>query len=141
MKTITLALFTAILALGQDVTDVRAIAKTATVANTIVATITGTDGTICKLAKVAGNTISAVFACGNTASTNVMRTAQLQATGTAPSTQILGQDTVLCLLVLNPTSAAYPAGTVGNTPAKGLGWSCTGDGISANIQTGSVVWP
>lgn len=135
--------------LGQEtnVTDVHTTAKIALAANTFLLTLTSSAGTSCKLAKVSGSTISAVFACGSPDSKNVLRTAQIQATSTGPEVQILGQlpfsttvgQGILCIIGLNPTSSPVTFGSVGTAPAVGISWSCSVDAVT--IQTGTANWP
>ena len=101
-------------------------------------TITGTDGTVCKIIKVPNASIYAWFSCTN--GTNLLKSAQITSTGTVIQNNsfIVGQ--VACLIAANPTAAAITEGSLGPVPASGIAWSCA-DGDGSTVTTGSVAWP
>ena len=119
------------------------IATLAANASTTLVTVTGSEGTVCKLNKQPGATILAVWSCSSGDSKHVVKTAQIQNASTVLGLDVLssgqGPGGPMCLVPSNPTSSAIAAGSVGTVPAKGIGWSCTGDGTT--IASGTAVWP
>ena len=140
---LTATLLLASAACAQNVTDVYAIATLAANASTTLVTVTGREGTVCKLNKQPGATILAVWSCSSGDSKHVVKTAQIQNASTVLGLDVLssgqGPGGPMCLVPSNPTSSAIAAGSVGTVPAKGIGWSCTGDGTT--IASGTAVWP
>lgn len=138
---ITLCILTAAGAAGQDITDLYRLIQQGIAQNTLLVTITGTDGTVCKLVKINGPTISVGYTCKSADGKDVMSPVLMSTTSAVIGQKMLNQGATLCFLGFNPTVASYNFGSFGIAPSKGIAWSCTGDALSANIQNGTAVWP
>ena len=134
-----LLVMAALAARAQDITDVFAIITAARSVSTVLVSLTGTDGTVCTLAKLSTNTISATWRCASADGKQVIKPATISSTSATSGTLALGQGAVLCLIAVNPTASAVTYGSLGSIPASGIGWSCTAD--STTIKNGTAVWP
>jgi hypothetical protein len=135
---------------GQDIRDVLNIQSLAATTNTLAVSVTATqgDGTVCKLTKVSVASIALLISCASSDGKITLGTATVRATGTSTPILPVGQGDVVCLVVVNPTTAAVPFGSLGSVPANSVAWTC-----STNIRTagaisgqtvpvnGSVSWP
>jgi hypothetical protein len=123
---------------AQSILDLLNLQHVITSNWTLEQTITGTDGNVCSIIKVPNATIYAWFSCVN--STNLLKSAQIVATGTAIQNNsfIVGQ--VACLIAANPTAAAATEGSLGSVPASGIAWNCA-DGDGSTIVKGTATWP
>ncbi len=135
---LSLALVLPIVATAQTVADVQTVAAMATANNTPIQTITGTDGTVCNLTKVAGKTIYAAFGCSLAGQT--MKPIPIQSTSSVSGYVQVGQGSVLCLIGINPTATGVSFGSVGTAPPVGIAWACI-PGPSGTIVSGSIIWP
>lgn len=154
MKSFILCLAFAVAIPAQTVTALANAQQLLLLTQTPGATITASqgDGTACTITKLAGSAIIFIQAC-----TNAVATASLppivRASGTtAATTEILSAGDVMCMLLINPTTAAITMGTLGPAPANGIAWTCTtnirssqASGSSVTGQTtpvtGSLTWP
>src|ERR1035438_2220288 len=123
---------------GQTAIDVQNVVAAAQATLTTLQTITGTDGTVCVLSKVANAKIFGWFAC--TLANQTLKTVQIQSTSAVSGFTILGQSQALCLIGINPTNAIVSFGSVGNAPVNGITWSCA-NGANGILLNGTVSWP
>lgn len=123
-------------AAAQSIVDVQNMAAVASAAVTPLQTLTGADGTVCKISKVPGKTIYVYFTC--TLGGQSLSPAVIQSSGAASGNAIISQGGVMCYFGVNPTAVAVGYGSVGTAPAGGVAWSCAAGGTAVN---GTVSWP
>jgi hypothetical protein len=130
-----LALGCASIAKPQSIVDVQAMLDAAKSAQSVLVTITASQGdlTSCKIVKYSGPAPHIGLSCTPGDGKSVLSQANLTL-GTTLQTLPFGYGDVLCLVVANPTAAAVTVGSIGSVPASGLAWQC-----ATNISAGGIV--
>jgi hypothetical protein len=109
-------------------------------AQTVLATVNGSDGSICTLDKSSTINIRATYSC-TTADQRQSLSGVIAASNlhNATGSVVFAMNTITCLVGLNATAAAVSMGSLGTVPPHGIAWSCTGDG--STTIAGTAVWP
>jgi hypothetical protein len=109
--------------------------------NTLLMSITGTNGNVCTMYKTSGTNIYASYSClSKDQKQSVTGVISADHTRNVLGFTIWGMGPVLCLVGINTTKTPLPMGSLGKVPAEGIAWSCTpGDG--KRIVAGTAVWP
>ena len=123
---------------AQSVQDVQNLATLVASPFTVLQTITGSDGTVCTLAKVPGATILAYFQCALAG--QALKPVEFSSTSTKSGYILLAQGQVMCMIALNPTASAVSWGSIGIAPAVGVAWSCA-NGPGGTVVSGTTNWP
>jgi len=112
-------------------------------AQTILATVTGADGTTCRLTKQPSTTIYASFACTSKDGDALLRTAEVKSTSKATSYELFSQGNApisFWWIGVNPTAAVATLPGIGSVPVNGITWNVA-PGNGAAMVVGSVTWP
>lgn len=143
-KLLLLLSLCAAIAYSQDVTGVAVAEQLAITANSVVATVTASqgDGTVCSWSKLPGLTIGLALKC-TSVDGKVSYSSTFRSTSSV-NTLLFGYGSVICTIAINPTSTAITMGSIGSVPATGAAWACTTLTSSSGETTptnGSVSWP
>src|SRR5512143_1441081 len=97
---------------SQTVNDALTATKNALTNSTVAVTVTASqgDGGSCTITKVAGGQINFSYLCASADGKTTLRSGAVQSNAAAASSQGMLFGDVLCLLVLNPTSAPVTMG-------------------------------
>ena len=109
--------------------------------NTLLMSITGTNGNVCTMYKSSGNNIYASYSClSKDQKQSLSGVIYADRTRNAPGSTVWGMGPVLCLVGINTTERPLAMGSLGMVPAGGIAWSCTPGERKATVA-GTAVWP